>query len=76
MCWCVNVFVLTDFISEANPQNSHFNQKVISFCLCFNIHQPGACHRQRLPDYITVAGSWEASVGATAETSIKGLFSA
>ena len=35
--------------------------------LCLNIHQPGACHRQRLPDYITVAGSWVASAGATVE---------
>ena len=35
--------------------------------LCFNIHQPRACHRQGLPDYITVAGSWVASAGATSE---------
>lgn len=65
MCLCINGFVLTDFISEANPQNSHVNQKVISFCLCFNMHQPRACHRQRLPDCITVAGSWMYFAGTT-----------
>ena len=32
MCWCINRFVLTDFISEANPRNRRVNQEVISFC--------------------------------------------
>ena len=32
MCWCINRFVLTDFISKANPRNRRVHQEVVSFC--------------------------------------------